>query len=90
VVATNIPGYASVVTNGREGVLVEPSDPQALALGLVRVLADRELQIRLGSQARISAQQYAWPRVAERVLDAYRQAAERAKLAPWRQELANR
>jgi phosphatidylinositol alpha-mannosyltransferase len=90
VVATNIPGYATVCTNGLEGVLVEPSDAQALALGLVRVLSDRELRVRLGAQGRVSAQKYAWPRVAERVLEEYQRSAQRAKLAPWRQDLANR
>jgi phosphatidylinositol alpha-mannosyltransferase len=88
VVASNIPGYASVVTNGSDGVLVEPRDPQALALGLVRALSDRDLRVRLGAQARVSAQKYAWPRVAE--LAEYQAAAKRAKLAPWRQEAAHR
>lgn len=90
VVATNIPGYASVVTSGHDGILVEPSDPQALALGLVRVLSDRDLRLRLGAQGRVSAQKFAWPRVAERVLEEYRRSTQRAELAPWRQELANR
>ena len=84
VVATNIPGYASVVTSGQNGLLVTPKDPQALALGLVRVLADRELRTRLGSNGRLSAQQYAWPRVAQRVLEAYGRSARGADEAPWR------
>lgn len=90
VVASNIPGYASVVTQGVDGVLVEPSDAQALALGLVRVLSDRDLRVRLSAQAKISAQKYAWPRIAERVLAEYQRSAQRAKLAPWRRDLANR
>lgn len=86
VVASNIAGYASVMTSGRNGVLVEPRDPQALALGLVRVLADKDLQTRLGAQGMVDAQQYAWPRVAARVLLEYEAAAERAKGAAWRRE----
>lgn len=84
VVATNIPGYRSVVTPGRDGVLVEPKDPQALALGLVRVLADRDLRSRLGFEGRVSVQRFAWPRVAVQVLEAYQQAADRARNANWR------
>ena len=38
VVASDIPGYREVVTDGVEGLLVPPRDPEALAAGLVRVL----------------------------------------------------
>jgi phosphatidylinositol alpha-mannosyltransferase len=84
VVATDIPGYASVVTSEQNGLLVEPCDPQALALALVRVLADRELRATLGANGRVSAQQYDWPNVAQQVLDAYERAAVRARGAAWR------
>ncbi|HYI24240.1 MAG TPA: glycosyltransferase family 4 protein [Thermomicrobiales bacterium] len=85
VVATNIPGYASVATSGKDAVLVEPRDPQALALGIVRVLADRELRAQLCEAGPASAQQYDWPQVAQRVIGAYRKAAASAVHAPWRQ-----
>ncbi|CAN5847976.1 glycosyltransferase family 4 protein [soil metagenome] len=85
VVATDIPGYASVVTPNHDGILVEPSDPQALALALVRVLADRELRTRLGANGRVTAQKYDWPQVADRVLEAYKRAAVAAGEASWRQ-----
>ena len=84
VVATDIPGYRSVVNPGRDAVLVEPRDPQSLALGLVRVLADRDLRARLGAEARVSAQRFAWPRVAAEVLESYQRAAQRAQEAEWR------
>jgi phosphatidylinositol alpha-mannosyltransferase len=84
VVASNIAGYASVVQSGYNGILVEPKDPSALALALVRVLADRDLRDRLGRNGRESAQQYDWSSVAQRVLEAYGRASERARLEPWR------
>jgi phosphatidylinositol alpha-mannosyltransferase len=84
VVATNIPGYASVLTNGKEALLVEPRDPQALALAIVRVLADQELRRKLGAHGRVTAAQYAWPKVAARVLSEYEQAAAAAAAAGWR------
>lgn len=65
-------------------MLVEPKDPQALALGLVRVLADRDLRARLGAEGRVSAQRFAWPRVAAQVLESYRRAEQRAATAEWR------
>lgn len=84
VVATSIAGYRSVMTNGVNGVMVPPRDPQAMALGLVRVLADGDLRQRIGAQGRIDAQQYDWSRVAAEVLDEYEQSAIRAKSARWR------
>lgn len=88
-VASRIPGYASVVTNEQTGLLVEPRDPQALALGLVRALSDRELRDRLSSNARVAAQQYDWPRVAARVMETYKRAAAAAPEASWREDFAD-
>ncbi len=84
VVATAIAGYQSVMTNGVNGIMVEPRDPMALALGLVRVLSDTDLQARIGAQGQADAQQYSWDRVAESVLDEYEQAKARAQSARWR------
>lgn len=86
VVASNIAGYASVMRSGETGLLVEPKDPQALALALVRVMADQELQHRLGAAGMIAAQQYDWSRVAARVLEKYRESTEQALHASWRQD----
>ena len=84
VVASDIPGYRSVLTPGHDGVLVEPRDPQALALALVRTLADRDLRERLGANGMVTAQKFDWPNVAEQVLEAYHRAAAGARWAPWR------
>lgn len=81
VVATNIPGYQSVLTHEREGILVEPKDSAALAIGLVRILADRDLRTRLAGVGQQTATKYTWPHVAARVLDVYEQATMHAK---WR------
>ncbi|MCC6315834.1 MAG: glycosyltransferase family 4 protein [Thermomicrobiales bacterium] len=82
VVAGDNPGYASVMTHGHEGMLTPPKNAQDLALALVRLLADRELRERFGAAGRITAQRYAWPLLAERVLDVYDRAARGAVLAP--------
>lgn len=84
VVASDIPGYASVMTSGREGLLVPPHDYQALALALVRVLADRDLRRRFAETGPHTAARYAWPRVAARVVETYEVAAVHASRAHWR------
>jgi phosphatidylinositol alpha-mannosyltransferase len=84
VVATSIPGYASVMRNEREGLLVAPRDHQAIALALVRLLADSALRARLAEQGRLSAERFAWPEVASRVLSLYDRAAIASTQAAWR------
>lgn len=75
VVASNIPGYASVLTHGREGLLVERKNPAALAKALSVVLADRGLRERMGSHGLETAAEYDWDKVSRRVLRYYREVA---------------
>ncbi len=70
-VASDIPGYNSVVNHGVEGFLVPPKDEQALALSLVRLLADTELRAKMGEAGRRRAAEFSWDKVARRVLDFY-------------------
>ena len=78
VVATDIPGYREVVTDGVEGLLVPPRDPEALAAGLVRVLSEPDLARRLGEAGRERARQYDWPIVVDRLEEIYVRAIESA------------
>jgi phosphatidylinositol alpha-mannosyltransferase len=71
VVASNIDGFAGVVTHGVEGFLALPKDADALALSLVHILADAERRAALGQGARARAEQFAWDRIAQRVLTYY-------------------
>ena len=78
VIASNIAGYSDVVSDGVDGVLVPPGDPQRLAEELQRVYHEPERLRAMGEAARHSAQRYAWPRVADQVTEVY----ERAIAAP--------
>ncbi len=71
IVASNIDGYASVVSQGDEGLLVEPKDEDALADALMRLLADKGLREEMGARGRKKAEEHSWPRIAERVMDYY-------------------
>lgn len=86
VVATAIPGYSGVIRNGLDGVLVEPKDEQALAIGLVRVLADRDLRARLRASGLEHVRQFSWQRVAEQVLVVYERAISNAAAGPAQRE----
>ncbi|MGH2664057.1 MAG: glycosyltransferase [Actinomycetota bacterium] len=52
VVVTAVGGQPEVVTEARDGFLVPPGDPSALAERLTMLLRDRELRQRLGRNAR--------------------------------------
>jgi glycosyltransferase involved in cell wall biosynthesis len=52
VVASAAGGIPEIVTDGTDGLLVPPDDPQALAAALLRVVQDTQLGRRLGQQAR--------------------------------------
>jgi glycosyltransferase involved in cell wall biosynthesis len=52
VVVTRVGGLPEVVEHGKEGFLVPPGDPGALAAGIVQVLSDADLRHRLGAAAR--------------------------------------
>ena len=82
VVASNIAGYSDVVTDGIDGILVPPADPQRLAEELRDLSLSPERLERLGTRARDSAERFAWPRVAERVEETYERVLEAPEAAP--------
>lgn len=76
VIASAIPGYQGVITNGETGLLVEPKHAQSLAMGLVRLLADSELRDKLTANALDHVRQFDWEQVAQRVYTVYERAIE--------------
>ncbi len=74
VVASDIPGYRDVVRDGRDGILVPPGDPVALAEALRALALDPAGRRRMASSARERAERFAWPHVAAEVIDCYEQA----------------
>jgi len=74
VIASGIAGYSDVVSDGVDGILVPPADPQRLAEELQRAYHEPERLRAMGEAARQSAQRYAWPHVADRVTEVYEKA----------------
>ena len=71
VVASNIEGFAGVMTHEEEGLLVKPKDPDALAAAIVRLLKDPRLRKEFGERGQALAQHYSWDSVAHRVMSYY-------------------
>ena len=74
VVASRIPGYDEVVRDGREGFLVPPGNPRAVADAAAKVLDDPALARTMGHAGRATAARYDWGVVAEEIEAAYREA----------------
>jgi phosphatidylinositol alpha-mannosyltransferase len=77
VVASDIPGYRSVLQHGVQGQLVAPRDPPALAKAIIGLLSDAEQRSRLGQAGRLKVAGYDWSQIARRVLDFYAQVRRR-------------
>lgn len=78
VVATAVGDLAATVDDGRDGLLVAPGDPAALAAAIGRLLAEPGLAGQLGQagQERAFGPQ-SWAQAAERTLAAYAAARQR-------------
>ena len=70
-VATNIAGYAAVVSHGVDGLLVRPRDADELAGALLTLLQDSTLRESLGAMGKVKASDYGWDAVAEQVMSYY-------------------
>jgi len=57
IIATNIDGITEQITDGKDGILVAPRDPDALAKAIIKVLADRQSAKAMGLAARKKVEQ---------------------------------
>ncbi len=76
VVASDIPGYRSVVTDDVTGVLVPPGDPKPLAAALAALLDNPRRARALAEQGRADVGRLDWSVVAEQVRATYVRALE--------------
>lgn len=71
VVASNISGYATVVSHGIEGLLTTPRNSEELAWAVRYLLEHESLRQQFIQAGLQKAREYAWPHVAQRVMDYY-------------------
>ena len=68
-IATDFGGIPDAIADGETGLLVDPGDPEALAVAINRMLGDDALRRQMGDAARDRAlAEFTWRRVAERLL----------------------
>jgi hypothetical protein len=86
IVCSDIHGYKGVVRRGREGLLVPPREPRALAVAIDRLLRDEPLREQMGAAGQARAEEFSWSRVTAKVDEYYgfviRRAAANGTLPP--------
>ena len=55
IIASDIEGYASILTHGAEGLLVPPKNATKLAEALITLMTDEPLRQQMGSRGRLKA-----------------------------------
>lgn len=70
-VASNIKGYASVITHDAEGLLVQPQSALPLANALTALVRNADKRAALASAGRERVREYSWDRVTQQVLSYY-------------------
>lgn len=79
VIASNRGGASEFVTDGRDGLLVDPTDVPALAAAMTRVLGDPEWAGSLARSGRLRVQDFDWAAVVERYESLYDRAPARGR-----------
>ena len=74
IVATDIDGFRTVLTPGREGLLVERKSARGLAEALRTLLRDPELRHEMGRHGAETARRYDWERIVDDLIAIYREA----------------
>lgn len=77
-VASNVGGITDIVQDGKNGFLVEPKDPQALADKITRLLQDKDLQQKMSQYGRsFVMDNFSWKAIARELYATYQELIER-------------
>lgn len=72
VISTNVGGIPEIITNNRNGLLVEPANPEQLAEMIIALLQNQEFAEELGRRARqLIEEKFTWSSITDEVLDLY-------------------
>ena len=82
IIASNIPGFASVMTDGKEGLLVPPKDEAALAQAIKVLIENPGLRTQYGIDGKAAVNRFRWSRVADEVLDFYNEVRDARPVPP--------
>ena len=71
VIGTKVGGILDIIEDCKNGILVEPKNPEAIAEALLKIYSREELVQDLISKAKSNLEKYNWENIAIKVLDIY-------------------
>lgn len=70
VIATNVGGIPELVTNGKNGILVQPDDPNSIACAIATLIQDDQLSKKLGKFGMKNVKEnFDWEQVSKKYLE---------------------
>ena len=76
IIASDIDGYASVLSHGVDGLLSPPKDVRTLYHALGSLMSDSDLRQRMGARGRSKVEELTWASIAQRTVDYYQEVLE--------------
>lgn len=73
VIGTRVDGIPEMITDGKNGYLVSPGQPQEIAEAVVRILTNARLWAQLSQNALATAQELSWQRNIGKFVDLYQE-----------------
>ena len=71
VVASKVGGIPDIVKHGKNGLLVPPKDPEALADAIIYLLENEDIREKMGKKGQEMVKDYSWEKVAEETEEVY-------------------
>lgn len=72
VIASNRGGTPEIITQGEDGILFDPDDPNALPEAIFCLSQNSDLRQKLSSNALKTAAKYSWERIADKYISLYK------------------
>lgn len=80
VIASGVGGMAEVIEHGKNGWLVPPADPEALAEAIIYLYENKELRNKIEEQGyALATEHYSWDRIADETIAFYREVIRKYK-----------
>jgi len=81
VVATAVGGVIDIIENNKNGIIVSPADPQAMAEAIIKIMQDKDLAFKLAEEAyKKVREKYGVELMVEKTLAVYKEACENFKI----------
>ena len=77
VIASDIPGYRTIIRDGCNGLLVSPKNPEAITEAVLRITKEEKLKKRLIDNGLDSVQKYSWKNITSMIENFYYRAIQR-------------